>query len=324
MNLPELPLVTIVTPSYQQAHYLEQAISSVLDQDYPNLEYFVMDGGSADGSREIIERYANRLAGWVSERDAGQAEAINKGLSRATGEIVAWLNSDDYYLPGALRRAVKALQEHPSAGLVYGNVFSVDGRGRAFNLQTFRPYSLEDLMVFRIISQPAVFMRRSILAQAGLLDPSYHLLLDHQLWLRMACLAPLVYIPEALAAARYHPKAKNLARAADFGAEAFRLLAWMESAPEFAGPFDRLKNHVWGGAHRLNAFYLLEGGKYAAALMAYGRAFRFWPSVVLREFHRVIFAILGLLGLGRLRSLYMAVRSMIRMRQEKKKRDDGK
>src|SRR5690348_9724698 len=264
MTLPELPLVTIVTPSYQQARYLEQAICSVLEQDYPHIEYFVMDGGSTDGSKQIIERYAGRLAGWVSEKDQGQADAINKGFKRAGGEIVAWLNSDDTYLPGALLRAVKCLQRNPEAGLVYGNVLSIDGEGAAFNLQTFRPYGLDDLMSFRIISQPGVFMRRSRLVQAGLLDPSYHLLLDHQLWLRMARLAPMVYLPETLAAARYHAAAKNLARTADFGAEAFRIVRWMQSDPDFAASFNHNRNHILGGAHRLDGFYLLDGGNYSA------------------------------------------------------------
>lgn len=307
-----------MTPSYNQAAYLEQTIRSVLAQGFPRLEYFVIDGGSSDGSVEIIEKYAGQLAGWVSEKDHGQAEAINKGLARVGGEIVAWLNSDDYYLPGAVARVVQAFEQHPEAGLVYGDVLSVDGQGQAFNLQTFRPYTLEDLMAFHIISQPAVFMRRSVLEQAGLLDCSYDLLLDHQLWLRLARLAPLVYVPQTLAAARYHSAAKNLARTAEFGAEAFRIVDWLSTDPAFDASFKRNEPRIRGGAGRLDAFYLLDGGNYRAALKAYGRAFRFWPPVVLREFHRVIFAILGMLGLGRLRSVYVAARGKIRKIEEEK------
>jgi glycosyltransferase involved in cell wall biosynthesis len=113
-----IPRVTIVTPSFNQAGFLEETIRSVLSQEYPNLEYFIIDGGSTDGSVELIQRYANRLAGWVSEKDRGQADAINKGFSRATGEVIAWLNSDDIYCPGAIHAAVSALQAHPEYGMV--------------------------------------------------------------------------------------------------------------------------------------------------------------------------------------------------------------
>ena len=309
-----LTIVSIVTPSYNQARYLETTIRSVLEQGYPRLEYFVMDGGSQDGSPEIIQKYAGQLAGWVSEKDRGQADAINNGLKRAGGEIVAWINSDDYYLPGSIARAVKALDEHPEAGIVYGDVLSVDGQGRVFNLQTFRQLELPDLMAFTIISQPAVFMRRAVLEQAGPLDLSYQLLLDHQLWLRMARLAPMIYLPEPLAAARYHTQAKNLARTADFGAEALRIVNWMKLDPRFAPDFEQHARHIWAGAYRLDAFYLLDGGNYTGALKAYAHAFRFRPAVVLREFHRVLFAILGLLGLGRLRGIYSAARAILRQK----------
>ncbi|HZU87535.1 MAG TPA: glycosyltransferase family 2 protein, partial [Anaerolineaceae bacterium] len=120
------PLVSIVTPSYNQARYLEATLRSVLEQDYPNLEYIVVDGGSTDGSREIIQKYASRLAWWVSEKDRGQTDAINKGFSRAHGEILAWLNSDDTYQPGAIRQAVEALQNHPRAGMVYADTNFID------------------------------------------------------------------------------------------------------------------------------------------------------------------------------------------------------
>ena len=199
------PLVSIVTPSYNQAAYLETAMRSVLEQDYPNIEYLVADGGSDDGSVEIIQSYASRLTWWVSEKDKGQADGANKGFRRARGEFVGWLNSDDVYHPGAIAGAVAAFQANPQAGMVFSDVDSIDGSGQLINVMRFGQRTLEDLMAFKIISQPGVFMRRSLLEQVGYLDPQYHLLLDHHLWLRMALKAPLIYVPGARWAAGSFP-----------------------------------------------------------------------------------------------------------------------
>ncbi|MEN8243257.1 MAG: glycosyltransferase family 2 protein, partial [Chloroflexota bacterium] len=299
----QMPLVTVITPSYNQAEYLEQTIYSVLNQDYPSLEYIVVDGGSDDGSVEIIEKYADRLAWWVSEKDNGQADAINKGFSRANGEIVAWLNSDDVYLPGTIRRAVETLQQHPDAGLTYGKLLSINARGEQVNTISYQQYALEDLLSFFIIGQPTVFMRRALLEQVGPLDESYSYLLDHQLWLRFAQLAPMVYVPIPAAAARYHPSAKNMAQAEHFGAEAYRILDWAQTQPKMAAVIENTHNRVWGGAHRFNARYLLDAGLPMQALRAYRKVLKHYPEFVLRRAHRVLFALMSAVGLGGLRRL---------------------
>jgi len=306
------PRVSIITPSYNQSSFIEQTICSVLEQGVDSLEYFIVDGGSSDSSVEIIRRYEGKLAGWVSEKDQGQADAINKGFKASSGEIIAWLNSDDAYQPGAIQTAIETFQQHPEAGLVYGNVVSIDENAQAFNLQSFQPYTLQDLMSFRIISQPAVFMRRAVLEQAGLLDLSYHYLLDHHLWLRMAQVAPIAYIPQTLAAARYHSKAKNLAHTAEFGREAFQIVDWMETDPRFASLFGQNRRRILAGAHRLDAFYLLDGGYYTRSLAAYARAFRYNPGIVIPETHRILYALLAPLGLKRLRSIYTRFRSFLK------------
>ena len=222
-KMQRAPLVSIVTPSFNQAAFLEQTICSVLEQDYPNIEYWVIDGGSTDNSIEIIKQFAPRLAGWVSEKDKGQADGINKGLTKATGEIIGWLNSDDLYYPGAIAGAVEAFRLHPEASFVFSDVESIDEQGNAFNLMRYGNWKLPDLMTFHIIGQPGVFMRRAVLEQAGYLDLNYNYLLDVQLWLRMAAIAEPYYAPEEVwAAARIHSDAKNVAHAKDFGVEAFR------------------------------------------------------------------------------------------------------
>lgn len=288
--MPDLPLVTIITPSYNQAIFLEETIQSVLSQNYPNLEYFIIDGGSTDGSVEIIRKYADRLAWWVSEKDKGQGDALNKGFSRANGSIIAWINSDDYYLPGAITAAVNALQASPEAGMVFGDVISIDAAGVPFNIMTFAPWGLDELMQFNIIGQPGVFMRHEVLKRAGYLDISYHYLLDHELWLRVAQQASIRYVPQRWAAARYHSLAKNVSQTSFYGPEAYRIVEWMSTHPILAPRFQRLRRKIWAGAHRINGHYLLDGGQSWPALKAYLKGLISSPSVILPEYRRILFA----------------------------------
>src|ERR1044071_5286481 len=228
-------LVSIITPSYNQALYLEQTIQSVLGQDYPRLEYIVVDGASTDNSFEIIKKYNDRLAYWISEKDSGQAEAINKGFVRASGEILGWLNSDDYYLPNTIAVVVKCFEENPDVVMVYGDMLAVDGDGRTLNVLKYKQLSLEDLLCFQIVGQPSVFFRRTALEKTGLLDTSFHFMLDHHLWIRLAHQGGILHVPQVWSAARYHAAAKNRARAAEFGREAFRVLDWVKTQPALAG-----------------------------------------------------------------------------------------
>jgi glycosyltransferase involved in cell wall biosynthesis len=307
--MSDTPLVSIVTPSFNQAQFLEPAIQSVLGQENVCLEYIVVDGGSTDGSAEIIRKVAGRLAWWVSEKDAGQAEAINKGLQRARGDILAWINSDDYYLPGAFEAVVRYFEEHPQTGLLHGDVLAVDEAGRRLNLLRYDNWGLQGLMEFRIIGQPAVFMRRSALEQAGLLDPTYHYLLDHQLWLRVAQNTGMHYLPVTLAAARYHSRAKNIAHPDEFSQEIQRIAGWMETQPALAEMLAQNRKRIQAGMHALSAFYLVEGGKPAPALKEYRHAFCAHPPTALHAWRRIISALLMQVGLDRLRRIYLAGRS---------------
>lgn len=303
-----MSLVSIITPSYNQAAFLEQTIQSVLGQEGVPVEYLIVDGGSTDGSVEIIRKHADQLAWWVSERDAGQAEAINKGLQLAKGEIVAWLNSDDLYAPGAIAQAAATFQANPEAGLVFGDAVTIDPAGRQIGRFVFGDWGLDELMGFRIICQPAVFMRRTTLEQAGYLDTSYHYLLDHQLWLRIARLSPICHVSQVWAQARHHPGAKNVAQPEGFSRETLRLLAWMETQPDLAPRLAAHRRRIEAGAYRLSARYLLDGGKPGDALQDYGRALVRNPGYALRHWHRMLYAVLSLLGGKKLASLYYRLR----------------
>ena len=205
------PLVSIVTPSYNQAPFLEETIQSVLSQDYQPLEYIIVDGGSNDGCLEIIQRYADRLAWWVSEPDRGQTDAINKGFARARGEVLAWLNSDDTYLPGAVAEAVAAMQAHPEAGLVYGDANLIDEHGRVIGKFPARQTDYRRLRRGYVhIPQQAAFFRADLWKQVGPLDPTFYFAMDYDLWVRLARVGPLIYTPRLWANFRLHGAGKSV------------------------------------------------------------------------------------------------------------------
>ena len=306
--LPPTPLVSIVTPSFNQAVFLEQTLRSVLEQDHPRVEYLVVDGASSDESVDLIKKHADKLSWWVSEKDSGQGEAINKGLARATGEIVAWLNSDDYYLPGAISSVVKIFKENPDILLIYGDMLAVDENGQTTNLLKYQQLSLQDLLCFQIIGQPAVFFRREAYQAVGGLDTTFHFLLDHHFWIRIAQQGKILHVPQTWAAARYHAQAKNRSKAAEFGREAFRILAWAKTQPNLAEAVSGVERRARASAHRVDARYLLDAGQSTSALGAWLRALVIHPATALQRLNIFVSALLHMLGLQRLRDAILTRR----------------
>lgn len=205
------PRISVVTPSYNQARYLEATIQSVLDQDYPNLEYLVLDGGSTDGSADIIARHKGKLAFWVSEPDRGQADAINRGFARATGDILAWLNSDDTYEPGALSAVGEAFRRNPGARLVYGEGWYIDENGARirpcrFVREAFRPRYLANRDP---ILQQAAFWTRDLWRQVGPINEGLNWVFDWDWFCRAHQVTDFHYLPEFLANYRVHSAAKT-------------------------------------------------------------------------------------------------------------------
>jgi len=207
-----LPLVSIVTPSFNQVRYLEATILSVLEQDYSNLEYIIVDGGSKDGSVEIIKKYSGHLMWWVSEPDMGQTDALNKGFAHAHGDILAWINSDDTYAPGAVSAAVNYLHSHPDVGLVYGDTHFIDEQGRVIGKFAARQTDYQRLRRGYVhIPQQAAFFRGGLWRQVSPLDPSFYFAMDYDLWVRLAAHAPIHYTPQMWANFRLHSSGKTIA-----------------------------------------------------------------------------------------------------------------
>ncbi len=204
--------VSIITPSFNQARYIEATIRSVLGQDYPSLEYIIVDGGSSDGAVEIIRRHADQLAWWVSEKDAGQTDALNKGFARATGEILAWINSDDTYEPGAVAAAVDYLTSHPEIGMVYADTNFIDEQGRVIGRFSAAQTDYRRLRQGYVhIPQQAAFFRADLWNQVRPLDLDFYFAMDYDLWVRLAKLAPFAYLPgQTWANFRLHQSAKTI------------------------------------------------------------------------------------------------------------------
>lgn len=215
---PQYPKISLVTPSFNQGQFLEQTIRSILDQDYPNLEYIIIDGGSTDNSKQIIKKYSSKLKYWVSEKDKGQADAINKGFAHANGEIMGWLNSDDMLMPGSLRLIAKIFTELPNTNWISSTPQTITQHGHVHHLG-LRPVYIQKLIAagwyhglgLGFIMQEGTFWRRSLWKSAGGKVNALHYGMDFDLWKRFAERSPLLPVHVPLAAFRLNPQRKSKA-----------------------------------------------------------------------------------------------------------------
>ncbi len=303
------PKISIVTPSYNQAQFLERTILSVLNQNYPNLEYIIIDGGSTDGSIEIIKKYEKYLTCWVSEKDKGQADAINKGFKKSSGNIFAWLNSDDIYLPNVFFKVINVFNIYSDVGMIYANGLKINNKGEIIGWPKYAQYSLLDMLCFRIIHQPTVFIRSSLYSLVGGTDISFNLLLDHELWLRLAQKTSIKYIDEYWAAARDHIAAKNKTQTINFHKEASRIIeSFFKQNTEGAKQFRHYQRIIKASTICFGAQYLLSGGYNLLALKSYIKAIFLSPKIIPRYYFSIILNILTVLGMGKIQFLFKLIR----------------
>lgn len=252
------PRISIVTPSYNQGRFIEETIRSVLLQGYPNLEYIIIDGGSSDNSVEIIKKYEPWLAYWVSEPDSGQSNAINKGWSRATGDIITYLNSDDTYLPSALAHVAHLWCQNPKAAAFVGAVAFVDEESRWKAAATPRlpaPAPLDLTIIDRekwSLPQQSGFYNRSALDQVGrFLREDLHYAMDRELYYRLALAGPVVLSETTLATYRLHEESKSVSRLPDMYREAPRALNYVKTG----GLLGRIKRNRVGRSFIAQSYY---------------------------------------------------------------------
>ncbi len=258
------PRVSVITPSYNQGQFIEETIRSVLLQGYPDIEYMIIDGGSTDQSLEVIRKYEPWLAYYVSEPDRGQTHAINKGLLRATGEILAYINTDDCYLNGAIATAAREFCARPAVGMVYGTAAIVNEHDR-WTTWNARPFDLKMMFtVGNIVPQPAAFFSKSAMQKAGYLNEEWHMIMDYEFCIRIGAQVPSVCVRRTLAKFRNHPQSKSRLRFEETTQELIRFVAHFSPDQISMPDWETIKPTVMSRIHyELALCYVAQGHQWA-------------------------------------------------------------
>lgn len=277
------PTVSVVTPSLNMSVLIGETLESVLGQDYPHVEYLVVDGGSTDGTVEVLRRYASRLR-WVSEPDAGQAAAINKGWRMTRGEVIAWLNADDLYRPGAIQEAVAFLEAHPDVDMVYGDCDFIDASGRLIGTYPARPWDYAELVrrAVNFVPQPAVFLRRRVLETVGYLNEGLHYAMDFEYWLRLGLRHRVVHVRRPWAAYRWHGRAKSVRDLIPMAIELLRVYEDFFRRPDLPASIRALQAEAMSHAYYTAAGWHFWAGDMEGARRYARSGWRWCPG----RFHR--------------------------------------
>ena len=260
------PLVSIIVPSLNQDRFIAATIDSALNQDYPRLECIVVDGGSTDGTLDVLRHYGDQAL-WISEPDHGQAHALNKGWRMAHGEILGWLNSDDTYHPGAFQAVIKAFLSHPEVGGIYGDCDYISTTGKFLEKYETGPFNYEAF--FRTsrspIPQPTMFIRRAVYEHVGPVNESLRLVMDWEYWLRVGMNYPILYLPQTLATYRVHGSSKSATESLRFGEETVRVYQEMFADPNLPEKLRRHEKEAMSNVLLQAAKYAFDGGQLKEA-----------------------------------------------------------
>jgi glycosyltransferase involved in cell wall biosynthesis len=287
------PKVSIVTPSYNQAQFIEETIRSVLLQGYPNLEYIIIDGGSADGSVDIIRKYEPWLAHWASEPDEGQADAVNKGYGLSSGEIIGWLNSDDTYAaPDGIVSIAKAYQKNPRGRIFWGDCQVIDADGQVQVTKRQHNYGLEDLLLGRSLAQPSFFIHKKVLPDVGYLDGNLHYALDWAYTIRLFSHykpAELIYVPALVASSREYGFTKTSTGGKQITVERREFLHSYFQRPDLPPEAAALRSRAFMATYWKEAMLELRLGHLGSCLSAAWNAFRLYPPSIVTRIPRSMY-----------------------------------
>jgi glycosyltransferase involved in cell wall biosynthesis len=275
------PKLSIITPSYNQGQFIEETIRSILLQNYPNLEYIIIDGGSTDNTVEIIKKYDQWITSWESKKDNGQSDAINKGFKKYTGEIFAWLNSDDTYLEGMVRRAIEYLMSHPETGIVYGDSLLTESDGTPTEkTRDQRPFSYFDFVenCENCIVQPSSFIRRKVIDKVKELNPIYYYIMDWDFWLRAGLYFKIEYIAELISTYRLHAESKTVAQSVTAAPELENMYNNFFSRTDIPKAIRNVEKKSMMNMFFTSAEYYLNGNERKNAVKMANKAIRINPA----------------------------------------------
>jgi glycosyltransferase involved in cell wall biosynthesis len=293
----KMPLVSIVTPAYNQAQFLRETVESVLTQDYPRIEYRVIDDGSTDDTPRILEEYTGRIL-WETHANRGQTATINKGWDSSTGEILTWLNSDDTLLPGAVRTAVEYLERHPDVGIVFGDTLFTEADGKPLNRTgPLVGFDYRDFVrrCENPIPQPSAFLRRWVIERTGPLDPYFRYFMDWDYWLRAGLCCKIAYIPEVLSTYRLHPQSNTVAQSARVAPELAYMYQKYFAREDLPADLRAMRRTAMASMHFTTAGYYSKGGAWGKAARSGLQAVAADPTGIARprSLHQLAYCLAG-------------------------------